>query len=539
MLRLRLFASFVGTTVSLLALVHCGGDPPGASEPRPDAAPDEPRRKPDAGPDVDTAGGQASATEGGGSRFTPLYLVREFEDGTVDRQFDDLFQDTKLKTMCFIDEIGTSEYRCRPFFDEVFEAFADASCSEPVIALQHRTPSGFSPYGELPRETACEPRIVGLEGLRQGPVYRRTELGSCQRYFEEGSYTTVRHDIPLSTFGAFTRAADTTDLPRERSGTKLALERWRFTGEDGSFQVRAPRIVDVLRNAEGSIQTAMDGSLRFFPSSSRMRAANSFAEATCTGPLLQFQPNDPWACHADPLRTNIGLKAERMPNGCFGMRAVHEPSAPPLESIYLSELETCHAVPAFESRYYPTQPLVEIPQDSLVPVTRTIVATTKHTTPGSKIEARAVAVSSADGLELEERATRFYLTKYGIACEGGYHSMSGDERCVPDAPYDESYGLFSDTACTEAIIALLGDDPCAPASLYKGDGGSSSNIFQRPAGSPLTADTFYRKEGGGACVPVAASHGTYVYLVKGTPVEVPLEELPRVTGRYLVKADEL
>ncbi|OJY30317.1 MAG: hypothetical protein BGO98_26650 [Myxococcales bacterium 68-20] len=541
MLQTRLLACLAVTTVTLTTLIHCGGDPSNGSAPREDASPDGPIRKRDAGPDAEGPTSLGPPTEGGGSRFKPMNVVRTFDDGTSDVQFADLFMDTKLSSMCFIDAVGSSMHRCMPFLEDAFEGFADSSCSVPAVVLSSSL-SGATGFARLPDGTSCEPRIVTLSGLRQGPAYRRRS-GTCERYSENAHYTTLRTAIPLDTFGAFTRTTDTTDFPRERSGTKLALERWRFTAEDGSFQVRAPRVIDVLRDAEGSVQLAMDRQLRFFPSSSSLWPDLQFADATCTTPLLRFASNAPPACHADPRRSNIALKTERIEAGCNGTRAVREPNSPPLELVHRMKQGTCsEAEPTYSSnRLHPAQTLEEIAQDSLVAVTRTLVTTTKHTTAGSKLEARSVLISSADGFELEERATRFYLRKYDVPCEAGYHSHSGDERCVPDVPWEQAGQLFADAACTERLLTLPDRAGCEPVRLYRGSSSSvgGSGIFERPPGPPVSAETIYRKEDGGECLPVAANYGSYVHFPMGTPVEIPLSELPRLTDRYVVVADDL
>ncbi|MBX3200749.1 MAG: hypothetical protein KF894_21610 [Labilithrix sp.] len=526
---------------SFLALVHCGGDPPPDADPDADAGPDAPRPRPDASAAPDADGRPSSRTEGPGSRFEPLYNVRNFEDGTEDVQFADLFQDTKLRIFCRIREAGSSEHRCMPFLEEGFEGFADSSCSQPAVVLTG-TPSGITPFANLANLEPCAPRIVRLNALRSGQAYRRDEHGQCRPLSRDSHYTTLPTAVPLSTFGAFTRTADTVVMPRERGGTKLALERWRFDGEDGSFQLAPPRIVDVLRSAEGTVHRTMDRALRFFPSSARVRlTSHMFAEPTCTTPVLQSRPNDPWACHADARRTNIASRAEPIEPGCVGWRAVREPAGDPLQLVHRQEQATCgEAEPVFfGERLYASQPLDEIPQDTLVPVARTFVTTTKHTVPGSKLDARSVLVTSADGLELEERGSGLFLSKYDVPCTDDYHSRSTTERCVPDVPRNQDYGIFSDAACTQALIALLNDDACAPAKLYRSGDGSSSDLFERPTGAPVTADTFYRSGGNGECTPFTAQHDTYVYLARGTPVEVPLAELPRLFGRRLAKASEL
>ena len=288
----RVLSFFILGAVVVAPFVHCGGDPEGAPPPEADAAPDVRRRPPkvpgDSGDEVfPEPSDEGLRTEGGGTRFTPIYRRTSYADGTEEMRFA-MFEDRLLGTYCWVEEVGPDVYACVPFMSAGEEGFSDPGCTEPVIALPFDTGQKFA---ELRDSTRCARKIAKLGMLRPGKSYRRTPDGGCFVLYENGVRTPRTEALELSSFGTFTRSKDTTPFPRERSGSRLALESWRLSGDDGSFEVRAPRIVDLARSSGGTILRGTDRKLRFFPARNRLvELSGYFADDTCTTPAVGFEP---------------------------------------------------------------------------------------------------------------------------------------------------------------------------------------------------------------------------------------------------------
>ncbi len=515
--------------VVTIVLLHCGGDPVQGAEEPVDAGPDGSRRDPKPEPDDgDGSVEDRASTEGAGTRFSPMYIERTFDDGTTVRQFADRFWDRALNEMCSIREIGPNIHACTPFLESAFEGFSDAACTKPAIVA----PTPFSMdlplrrHVELEGSSWCAPRIVRINGVPTAPGYRRGPDGECELYPGTTQLVPANAANAVPTFGVFTRTKDATERPDERGGTRLAVERWRFTGPDGSFEVRPPRIIDLVHQAEGSVAVGMDKKLRLFPALRRALSHNGFADATCTTSLVSF-PDEEVLCHEEPYRSDRALQRALVEPGCLGTRLVLPPPDPPLQVTYRNHLGTCVEGDPPWGIVHPASAVQELASDSLVEVTRQLAPNDSAVlAAGSKLEARSVVHSSKDGLMLRQRAWRLYLRKYDVPCESDYFEDPSDERCIPDVPRDTSQGAhFADASCSEPVLVLSNASDCEAAPFYR----TSSGVFKRPPGAPLALTSVYLKEGNGTCRALPAYPESYVYLAAaGKPEEIPISEFPKL-----------
>jgi hypothetical protein len=532
------FVSFVFLATTFAALADCGGDPPGSREESVvdagrDASLDtEPPRIEDVPP-----------TEGGGTRFKPIYFSRSFNDGTKERIFSGRFQDTKTNQPCSLREVGPDVYACLPELGYASNGFADASCTEPVIAVE----SGGSPhtYAELDTSDWCDSKFVKIESPKRGPVYKRSlTSGECYSVSSNDLVVPVSAMVPPSDFGVFTRKKDTTAFPTERNGTRLVLESWHFSGDDGSFVVNPPRIIDLVEQSEGTIRRAMDRTLRFLPSSRVFvpELASFKSDTTCSTSVIGFS-KDPDVCHDDAFRSTAGLVAEPIEQGCNGTRIFRRPPGTPLTTVYFESGSICSSQQVSPSvDAYPSQTLSEIPAETLVEISQTLVPNTRRTISGSLLEARAVVRSSSDGFEMRDRKSTLYLRKYDVPCM--VYLRGAGARCEPVIPSEIDGPWFSDAACKQAVIRLTtyggrmweheSTSSCTPPPLY---GSSSFGYFRRPPGPPLRLATVYLESPLGECLPMDVSHSGDEFLRDDLREEVPRTEFPVVESEETEIAD--
>ncbi len=518
------FAGAVAMAILLFATAHCGDDEAAAPDTQ-DAAPDAANdaRRGDGG--SEDAGPASLPTEGSGTRFRTIHTLETFDDGTKRRLFFGFF-DRELGHPCGIREVGPDRFACLP--DDLVTAgeevgFSDPACTKPAIAVPDVEPGRYVRWG--PR---CAPKL-GVMGAKVGTtLYEKDPATEECKVTRIGTPTLdVPSEIAVDAFGVFTRTSDPTAYPGEKSGSRLELVVDRFDGSDGSFEARAPRIVDRVRNAWGEIAFAADEKRRLLTTFGRVdHSSQLFADDACATGVVGFE-RDAWACGDDPRRPRDARSADR---SCAVAHVFTRPAQPPLSAVYESVDATCRAavgVPNAAGDLYPEQPLTEVPPQSFAEVAMQIVPATLGIVSGTALEGRARRYTSADGLDLALREASLYLRQWDVPCVVTSTGPSvSDAACVPDVPLaDAGSADFADAACTQRLLPLLGGGACgepAPRFFKTSDG----SVYPLSPAEVLRPANVSRRESG-ECVAAAASASAYVEAKARVPI--PPETFPART----------
>jgi hypothetical protein len=470
----------------------------------------------------------APPTEASGSRFLVVRLTATFDDGATWRAAASGFWDQKHPGLCQIKEIGQDRYECVPDMAQGTlrdNEFADAACTTPVLAISGLQGKSFVQWGE-----PCS-RKMGAVGPVPKFTYRKNPAtDACEPIpgFAEGVIP-LPAELPPGYFGKFVRAADVVAFPHEKNGTRLSIVTERMTGDDGSFLVLPPRIVDTARNAAGTVAYAIDGKPRILTTSGRiLDSSSTFADAACTVGTRMFEKES--LCHTDPLRPKDGYVSERAAGGCAFDRVFSRPEQPALTAAYRLSAGTCVPTPTYSSYdlYAASPPLLEVPPTSFVELTRRVVPTNAGANPGTVLEPRAVMYGSTDGFELRERSSTMYLRKYDVPCERGRVTGEQTPRCVPKVRMtDLSSGLpafFADAACTRIASRLSPPSICAEreSPLYR-IGTDIVLVYKRPGSAWLS--NVYVRDAGGRCVVQPVDGSDYVDTTDAE--QVPKSDFPR------------
>lgn len=519
-----------------IPLLNCGTDSNDGSGDDPDAGAEAaPPKRRDASTDQSAPDG-GFVTEKSGTRFRTVYLERVYDDDTSLREHLTYFWDKQLGGMCSIQEVGQDTWACLPVVPEPRAGslgFSDPNCTNPAIGTTiYSTDNRFVRFGD-----SCASRFATVEGASNGELYEKNASGECVMTSIGVDLVPLSSEIPASTFGTFTRTKETTLLPTEKGGTRLVLESERFSGEDGSFEVHAPRIVDTTLNSTGAVVTTTDGKTRFVPAQNSISSISStyFANDTCTDSLVSF--GTPSVCHDDPFAAKLVLSSDPSADTC-PVRAYRK-SGESVTSLFEKTDDACTALPGATvgSEVRAWSGLTEAAPDGFLEVTRSLSPAGGDAYSGSLLELRTVTYTSADGLELRERTTTPYLRKYDLPCVPDYLAGDVQPRCVPAMPFDDGDSEFADAACTRELIELYGTT-CDGLNVpfYHRSTGNGYRVFAMPTAAPLALTTKYLKETNGVCRPMEASPGA-TYFDRGTPQEIPLTEFPQATVNEIVFGD--
>lgn len=530
----------------VLAVTHCGGSEDSGSGAAADGGADGAAAS-DSGPDARADSGAdgdvpAPPTEGSGKRFGVTGADLTFEDGAKLRStgVGVTFLDRALSNLCRIEEVAPNQYVCLPTDRDDVEAdtFADAACTMPILGVRGIDPTFGAPkYVRWGRPCAWKIGSFGAVLATNGSTYRKDRVTQECRFFESGvALIAPPPEIPFSDFGEFTRTADTVPFPGERSGTRLSVMADRFTGPDGSFERRTPRVVDLARKSTGTFGVGVDKRRYFFTSSGLTNETTiTYSDDACTQGVVTFEKEYP-VCHADTYRAVDGVTRQTSTDGtCTATGAFARPAGGPLTDLFEVSGAACKArlrSPPAGLDLYVSQPLSPVSLQALVEVTSKVVPTNVKAVSGSLLEARAASYSSADGLELRERKAKMFLRKYDVPCEPAVLAGDSKERCVPQVlPYGEVGVLFADAACSQRVVRIYGSLACDQAlstPLVKfNEPGVGMRIARRP--SPSAPPSLYKKDMTSACVPTTDAPNDHVLF---TNLEVlPLTDFPRLTLR--------
>lgn len=523
-----------GVVMAALASVHCGGGDSAA--PTTDAGVEADLGERDAA--VDAEEPPPPPTEGSGTRFRTIHIEQWWDDGTNVRLFSNFF-DRKLGHPCRITEVGPDRFACMP--DDIVDAYrgdtySDAACTMPALGVTNADYARYVQWGPY-----CAPKLGRVGALKSGSVLYTKDPNTqeCVATAIGVSTMQVPAEIPLDAFGTFTRTADATAYPGERSGSRLVLRADRFTGDDGSFEARAPRIVDLARNAAGEIGFGIDKKRRVFTSYRGVtKSSGAFTDQTCQTSTVFFE-RAPGVCTDDPFRPREAKRQELASDrSCMVSRIVTRPAGAPLTALYESVANTCRLRLSSSSPYvdtYPDEPLTEIAPEAFVAIEmQTVPARGADVVSGTALEARSARYTSADGLDVAMRSSKLYLRKYDLPCVQTFVGIgtSQAQRCIPEVPMTDggAGALFADAACTKALARLLGRGACgAPdPAFYRTSSGTVSRL---PPGSVLRPTSVYRYENG-ACVPDSPYEFEYIAADAGEPVAST--EFPKLAKSELV-----
>lgn len=524
-------AAVMAVVVAGVVLVDCGGDEAGSG-------PSIVGLDSGAEADNDAAEPPPPETEGSGSRFRTTHALQKWGDGTEVRSFGGFF-DRELLEPCTIRHAGGDAWACLPdFLDRAEEGFSDASCSTPALALSTTTASSTRWAAWGPR---CSPHFgsVAASALTEGALYRRDSTNQqCISYRSKAGIMPVPNEVPASTFGAFTRKVESAPFPGEKSGTRLTLESVRFDGADGSFEWRAPRIIDLARKSTGEIGLATDGTIRFFTAYGTVSQSDmSFSDSACTKNGVISFPHD-GSC-GDPMRPRDGFKSYAG-SDCIGPRPVSRPAIVPLEKSYelagtCRERASYASIAPDERGAYEQQPLADVPLADLVALTKSTVPAARNVVPGTRLDARAIVHTSGDGLSLRSRTPVLWLKEADLACDAFQVKITGS--CQPDVPVGfASPDLFADDACTEELTPIAAY--CGmPAKVYltAGDKAGTLAIRPIPEGALIRPSVVYRSTTG-PCV-AEAPVADYAYVIRRLAFAAPAiwkGVLPKITKHDVI-----
>ncbi|AKU99596.1 Type I restriction-modification system, restriction subunit R [Labilithrix luteola] len=523
----------------LLSLAHCGD---GSEETRDPAAPDASSdvttdtKKParDASP---AAALPDSLTERAGTRFQPLYSLETYDDGARRKVFEGVWYDAQERRRCTLSSLGDGRWGCVPI-DRMYlqKGFRDAACTVPVL-FATGTPKSttYASWGE-----ACTTK-VGIVTTQPtvGSAYTNEDGRCYQRSTTARLYAepTALDDAAL---GEFKRTSATSELPTERSGTRLTVVTDTFTGPDGSFASMNPVVVDHARDVEGRFYPGEDGNYHFLPAERWASESLGFVDDACTESLVNLGSVPGQRCEASrPVSTNALQHVGTDPRSdCRPVRAVAAPTKPVVPTVYLVSSNSCSLMSYPGTDTYTKDSFVELPRSETPEVTNEIVASDARAVHGEKIEFRAPRATSLDGLDQTSRASVPYLRQYGLPCD--IQLASGQDgvefRCLPRVATIFSYGtnVYADAACKQRVLRFetwtmtCGADP----TLYKvvtDHDLYAYTVFRRPAAPPLGQPYYYWLGDDGSCNPSDADKYSLYYAVTATESVVPATDFPLVT----------
>lgn len=473
--------------LAALAIVHCGGDEPSAARTADSGGPEtDPPRADAADASVEEP---PPATEGSGSRFRTVHYTEVWDDGTERRSFLGQFFDRETGDACSIVPTTADQYACLPYdLDRADEAFADETCTTPALVVPFDVTTWVR-WG--PRCATKLARRPAASLITTGTAYRKDPVTQvCRVYRSAVKIAPMPTEIPASSFGTFTRKEETAPFPGERSGSRLVLQGERFDGTDGSFEWRAPRVVDLSRMSTGSFERGTDGAFHFFTFFWDFETLPAvFGDAACTtAGVVSFLSSA--VCRDDPWRARDGRRKEAT---CAGAREYARPTSAPLAVTYkmagACEADLDHPDNYASDRFaVAPQSLVEIPLSDLVTVTRESVPTNVGGRSGTILEVRAAAYSSADGMYLRARRTQLHLRELDFEC-----SLGAGNLCLPTVPSGYRGGYFLDASCQEELTQLT--LPCGAPSptMYSTFAFTGPDSIRRiPDGALLQPATVYR-----------------------------------------------
>lgn len=481
----------------------------------------------DSAGDVSGDAGESSALESSGSRFTARYEEVEWADGAKSRRFVSFWDETR-KEDCIVREFGTGQYRCLPttVAPQLFNTFKDAACTQSVVARYKAYATPADSYVTM--GAACSPTI-GKLGAKLGitTVYVKNSAGACVVSTTSGVILDTWDTptaIAASEFGAFTRSIETRSFEAEVSGTRLVLQGERFSGPDGSFESRAPSILDKSRGStRGYPGYALDKTLRLLPSAYGVTldfGSTEFSDASCTKALAGF--TKPPTCSVDPAQSLDGVLGETV-DGCSLTRVYPRPTSSPLTASYSKSSGTCAVSGSYTTGLdlYPASSVVEALASTFAGLT--YATTTLAFQATTALSVQSPSLTSADGLALRQRSAIFVDKTRFVACDAKT-TADGKTRCIPLAA--SLVGLdtwYSDATCTTPVVGFqrAASFPCSIAPPATSLGLSGARVFVRPTSTPLTPTKVYEKDGSGTCAEA---------LVNPSSVDVyprtPLTELP-------------